>query len=343
MVISTTGSWSHSGMASCISSSSAESTEPRNIADLIYDRSLFIAPIASLARASSHPLPFPLSLFPSGHLLTSSSPTSIPCPRRSQTKVASVRVHLTRVINISSIPPLLPVTLLSSSPTAASALLIKVRLQAFVSQLLPTQLRHRLQSLFKVELATIPQNPSRRSPKTYIMSHMPTSQTFMPSEPTGVMPMPMPVAGPEFPGLPSNDEGVRMLPVCHRCQHMAWSDKFWNGTDCCTTASGCALSQLRCQRPRGLGDTRTRLWQLWNTLLLDASSLRHTSPSTSKVALQIISDIDGFPDLILPNIPEENLQVDYRAPGRSLLVYEFLWLATRTSRHTMGTITGCVR
>lgn len=65
-----------------------------------------------------HPLPFPLSLFPSGHLLTSFSPTNIPCPRRSQTKVASVRVHLTRVINISSMPHPPTCDLLSPSPTA---------------------------------------------------------------------------------------------------------------------------------------------------------------------------------------------------------------------------------
>ncbi|OIW30849.1 hypothetical protein CONLIGDRAFT_679603 [Coniochaeta ligniaria NRRL 30616] len=35
--------------------------------------------------------------------------------------------------------------------------------------------------------------------------------SFLASDPTGLMPMP--VVQPQYPGLPSSDEGVRMLPL----------------------------------------------------------------------------------------------------------------------------------
>ncbi|KAJ9133495.1 hypothetical protein NKR19_g9016 [Coniochaeta hoffmannii] len=43
------------------------------------------------------------------------------------------------------------------------------------------------------------------------MSHSSTPLTFPPSETTGVVPMP--VVQPLYPGLPSGDEGIRMLPL----------------------------------------------------------------------------------------------------------------------------------
>ncbi|KAH8907790.1 hypothetical protein BR93DRAFT_926810 [Coniochaeta sp. PMI_546] len=51
------------------------------------------------------------------------------------------------------------------------------------------------------------------------MSHTSTPQILLPSDPIGAMPMP--AVQPQFPGLPSSDESVRMLPVCRRCHHTA--------------------------------------------------------------------------------------------------------------------------
>ena len=47
----------------------------------------------------------------------------------------------------------------------------------------------------------------------HTMSQTSIPHIILPSELGGVMPMP--VAQPHYPGLPSSDEGVRMLPVRH--------------------------------------------------------------------------------------------------------------------------------
>lgn len=51
---------------------------------------------------------------------------------------------------------------------------------------------------------------------SYAMSRPSTPQAFLPSDVTGVTPMP--AVQPQYPGLPSSDEGVRMLPV-RRIRH----------------------------------------------------------------------------------------------------------------------------
>ncbi|ROV88890.1 hypothetical protein VSDG_08922 [Cytospora chrysosperma] len=66
------------------------------------------------------------------------------------------------------------------------------------------------------------------------------------SLPPPMGPLPMP-ATPQYPGLPSSQPDIRSCPV----------------------TPGSALSHLCRQWQRGLGDSGSRMRQLWHTMLLD--------------------------------------------------------------------------